>query len=90
MNDMKKWSSSLTIWGVVAMLIPTVANLVGVSINGEDVTVLTEQGAAIWQAVAAIIAVYGRIRAEKAIATKSRVSALMDAKPKRDSKGRFQ
>jgi len=93
MTDLKKWSGSLTIWGVVAMALPALARLAGFDLGAADAAILTDQAVAIWQAVAAIVAVYGRVRASKPIATKSRVNALAElAKPKakgRNSKGQF-
>lgn len=89
--NIKPWTQSLTIWGVVAMAIPAVAKLFGLTISGDDAGVITDQAAAIWQSVAALVAVYGRVRATAPIATPARLKA--DEKPKakaRNAKGRFQ
>ena len=58
--DTKIFLASKTIWGVVIMALPVLLPLVGVSFGPDDTTVLNETADKVFQAVGALIAVWGR------------------------------
>lgn len=67
-----KWFlQSKTIWGIIVMLIPSLANLLGVSIPLEDVQSIRDGVLKIAEAAmtvsGAVLAVYGRFKAKRPI-----------------------
>ena len=67
MSDTKSWSTSLTIWSVVVMLLPIIAKALGYDLSQADASLLSDKVIAIAQAAAGITAIYGRVRASKVI-----------------------
>lgn len=59
---MKHWLKSKTIWGVIVCVLPTLAPLVG--LGNDDLTMISHVGDSVIQAVGALLAVYGRVKAE--------------------------
>ena len=67
MYNVKSFIKSKTIWGAVIAVAPPVANLLGYTITGADVAQVTTSIDAIVTGAGALLAVYGRVTATKAI-----------------------
>lgn len=67
MKDVKSFLRSKTIWGAVIAVAPPVLNLLGYSVTGADVAQVSGSIDSIVTAVGALLAVYGRVTATKAI-----------------------
>ncbi|KQT88243.1 hypothetical protein [Aurantimonas sp. Leaf443] len=67
MDDVKAWYRSKTIWGAIVALGASLAGLAGLAIDPAGQETLVSALADIGVALGAILAVVGRIRAQKAI-----------------------
>jgi hypothetical protein len=70
-KETKPWYASKTIWGAIVTIISLLLSLKGIQIDEQTKQVLIDQGTAAITAVGtfigSIVAVYGRIKAEKKI-----------------------
>lgn len=67
MNDQKPWYLSKTIWGALVSVTATVATMAGVPVDSGSQAVLTESILQTVSAVAAIVAIVGRVGASSRI-----------------------
>jgi len=65
--DTKRWTTSLTIWSVIVMLLPLIARILGYDLSQADASLLSDNVIVIAQAMAGLVAIYGRVRATKVI-----------------------
>lgn len=63
----KKWYASKTVWGGAIAVIAGIAGAFGIAVGVEDQAVIAESITAIAGAVGGLIAVYGRIKADRRI-----------------------
>ena len=67
----KPWYASKTIWGAIVTILSLLLSLKGIKIDEQTKQLLIDQGTAMVTAVGAfvgsILAIYGRIKAEKRI-----------------------
>jgi len=67
MQNSKKWWQSKTIWGAIITLIAVIAQLFGVKIDPALQQQLVTQITTIAAGVGGLLALYGRIKADKRI-----------------------
>ncbi|TCD14594.1 hypothetical protein E0D97_08530 [Oricola cellulosilytica] len=67
MNDQKPWYLSKTIWGALVSVSATVAMMAGMPVDAGSQAVLTESILQTISAVAAIVAIVGRVGANSRI-----------------------
>ncbi|SMO75399.1 hypothetical protein SAMN06269117_1263 [Balnearium lithotrophicum] len=71
MNETKKWYESKAIWGAVVTIFAIVLGFFGVQIDEQTKQVLINETTAFASAAAALVgsllAIYGRVKAEKKI-----------------------
>ena len=67
MDDVKSWLASKTIWGAVIAVVSGVSGILGHNIAAPEQAVLVDSLTAIGTALGGILAVYGRVKAEKSI-----------------------
>ena len=58
--DTKFFLASKTIWGVIIMALPALLPLVGISFGPDDTTVVNDAADKVFQAVGALITIWGR------------------------------
>ena len=68
--DTKIFLASKTIWGVIIMALPALLPLAGISFGVDDTAVVNEMADKIFQAVGAVIAVWGRWSASTKLSIK--------------------
>jgi len=64
----KFFLKSKTVLGVLISIAPTVLPLVGIDFNPDDATMFTSTADLVIQAVGAVLALYGRVKAKVALA----------------------
>jgi len=67
MDDVKSYLASKTVWGGVIAVLSAIAGVLGHGIAPADQTAIVDALASIGGAIGGILAVYGRIKAEKKI-----------------------
>lgn len=65
MDGLKNWYVSKTIWGGAVAILASCATLVGLDLDAADQMELTDRLVALAGAVGGIVAIYGRIAADK-------------------------
>lgn len=65
MLDMKTWYQSRTIWGALIAILASTLQMAGIHLADADQTQLADSALALSGAIGGLIAVYGRIRADK-------------------------
>ncbi len=58
--DTKIFLASKTVWGVVLIALPQILPLLGISFTADDTSLLTTTGDQVFQAIGALIVVWGR------------------------------
>ena len=58
--DTKIFLASKTVWGVVLIALPQILPLLGFSFTADDTSLLTTAGDQVFQAIGAVIVVWGR------------------------------
>lgn len=67
MNDVKNWWQSKTIWGGIITVLAVALGAFGYTLSGDDQSALVEIVSAIGGAVGGLLAIYGRVKASKAV-----------------------
>lgn len=67
MFDAKPWWYSRTIWGGIAAVIAGIGQEVGIPMSSEEVSALGESLFSVMTVIGGILAIYGRVRAERTI-----------------------
>lgn len=65
--ETKKWWESKTVWGGIVAVLAGGAGLFGVSLAAEDKVYVIDALTAIASAVGGLLAVYGRVKADKKV-----------------------
>lgn len=65
--DSKKWYQSKTIWGSLVAVFAVVAGYLGFDVGAEDQQIIVDAVFAIVGGAGGLLAVYGRVKAEKNI-----------------------
>ncbi|WP_454848759.1 hypothetical protein [Rhizobium binxianense] len=68
MDDVKHWYSSKTIWGALISVGASLAQAVGIDIGAAEQAQIADSLVAIVGAVGGLLAIYGRLTANSAIA----------------------
>lgn len=67
MNDIKNWWQSKTIWGGIITVVAVALGAFGYTLSGDDQIVLVEIVSTIGGAIGGLLAIYGRVKASKAV-----------------------
>jgi uncharacterized protein (DUF697 family) len=67
MNDVKSFIASKTVWGAGIAILPQVLSLFGIEISPADAQGIASHVDGVVTAVGALLAIYGRVTAKKAI-----------------------
>lgn len=67
MNDTKSWLASRTVWGGIVAVLAAVAGLFGLPIDAGTQAQLIETLVAVAGGVGGLLAIWGRVKADKAI-----------------------
>lgn len=67
MEDTKKWYMSKSVWGGMIAVVAAVAGAFGYMLSPEDQASLTDAAVVVAGAVGGVLAVYGRVKAEKMV-----------------------
>ncbi len=68
--ETKTFLASKTVWGVIAMALPALLPLFGVSFGVDDTTVVNDAADKVFQAVGALVALWGRFTATTKLVVK--------------------
>lgn len=72
MDDMKHWYMSKTVWGALISLGASLLHVVGIDLGAADQTAIADSLVTIIGALGGLLALYGRLTADVAIAPLSR------------------
>lgn len=64
----KKWYQSKAVWGGIIALLAAIAGAFGFSVGAEDQSGLVDAALSVAGAIGGVLAIYGRVKAEKYIA----------------------
>lgn len=67
MNDIKNWWQSKTIWGGIITVFAVILGAFGYALSGDDQFALVEIVSTIGGAIGGLLAIYGRVKASKAV-----------------------
>jgi hypothetical protein len=67
MNDMKQWYQSKTVWGALIAILAGLLQAGGVDLDADGQTQLVDSLVAISGAVGGLLALYGRLMADKKV-----------------------
>lgn len=67
MNDIKNWWQSKTIWGGIITVLAVALGAFGYTLSGDDQIALVEIVSTIGGAIGGLLAIYGRVKASKAV-----------------------
>ena len=67
MNDIKNWWQSKTIWGGIITVVAVALGAFGYTLSGDDQIALVEFVSTIGGAIGGLLAIYGRVKASKAV-----------------------
>lgn len=67
MNDMKQWYESKTIWGALVAILASLMQAGGIDVDADSQTRMLDGLVAISGAVGGLVALYGRLSADKRV-----------------------
>lgn len=67
MLDVKSWYQSRTIWGALIAIAASALQATGIHLNSQDQSQITDAVLALSGAFGGLLAIYGRINAEKTV-----------------------
>lgn len=68
--DSKSFIASKTVWGIILISVPQLLPLFGITFTADDTAMLGDTGDKVFQAVGALLALYGRFAAKTTLALK--------------------
>ena len=68
MLDMKTWYQSRTVWGALIAIAASALQATGIHLNAQDQSQIADAALAMSGAFGGLLAIYGRIKAEKRLA----------------------